>query len=72
MDLVNMSVLRRKAEEIGLCSYVRWGVGEERMHIWTSGRVMAECFEALLGAVYLDGGLQKAEEVLNRLALLPE
>lgn len=71
MDLVNMSVLRQAAEGMNLHLYVRWGNGEVRSHIWTSGRVLAECFEALIGAVYLDGGLYAAEIVMNGLDLLP-
>lgn len=54
--LVNMSVFRKIAESIRLPEYVRWGKGELRMKIWESGRVSAECFEAVIGAVYLDGG----------------
>lgn len=72
MDLVNMSVLRDAARSIHLEQYVRWGKGEARMHVWTSGRVLAECMEAFAGAVYLDGGINAAEEVLDRLSLLPE
>ncbi len=72
MDLVNMSVLRDAARAIHLEQYVRWGKGEERMHVWTSGRVLAECMEAFAGAVYLDGGIEAAEKVLDRLSLLPE
>jgi len=72
MDLVNMSVLRDAARSIHLEQYVRWGKGEARMHVWTSGRVLAECMEAFAGAVYLDGGIDAAEEVLDRPSLLPE
>lgn len=72
MDLVNMSVLRDAARSIHLEQYVRWGKGEARMHVWTSGRVLAECMEAFTGAIYLDGGIDAAEEVLDRLSLLPE
>jgi ribonuclease-3 len=68
---VNMSVLRRAAEEIGLKDYIRWGHGEERQEIWLSGRVLAEALEALIGAVFLDGGLSASENVLDRLGLLP-
>lgn len=71
MDMVNMSILRRAAEEIHMSQYVHWGNGEQQMHIWTSGRVLAECFEALIGAVYLDGGLCAAEQVMDNLRLLP-
>lgn len=72
MDYVNMSVLRDAAEKIQLEHYVRWGKGEAGMHVWTSGRVLAECMEAFAGAVYLDGGLDAAEKVLDRLSLLPK
>lgn len=71
MDLVNMSILRRAGEEIHLSEYIRWGKGELRMHIWTSGRVLAECIEALVGAVYLDGGLNAAGKVMDTLGLFP-
>jgi ribonuclease-3 len=71
MDLVNMSVLRQSAEKIHISQHVQWGKGEERMHIWTSGRVLAECFEALIGAVYLDGGLSAAEQILDNVNLFP-
>lgn len=71
MDLVNMSVLRDAAKSIHLEEYVRWGKGESRMHVWTSGRVLAECMEAFAGAVYLDGGIDAAEKVLASFSLLP-
>ncbi|HKM41128.1 MAG TPA: ribonuclease III domain-containing protein [Methanocorpusculum sp.] len=61
IDLVNMSVVRRVAEELGLPDYMKWGKGELRMQIWTSGKVSAECFEALMGAIYLDGGMGASE-----------
>jgi len=64
-DSVNMTVLRKAAEDIGLFRYVKWGRGEESQHIWTSGRVMAECIEAVAGAVYLDGGISSVEEILK-------
>jgi len=72
MDLVNMSVLREAARSIELEKYVRWGKGEAGMHVWTSGRVLAECLEALAGAVYLDGGIGAATKVLEQFSLLPE
>ncbi|HWQ67358.1 MAG TPA: ribonuclease III domain-containing protein [Methanospirillum sp.] len=69
MDMVNMTVLRQAAERCDLQSYILWGKGEERMHVWTSGRVLAECMEALIGAVYLDGGLSAAAGVMDHLGL---
>lgn len=70
-DLVNMTVLRKKAEDINLQSYVKWGLGEEKLHIWTSGRVLAESFEAIIGAVFIDGGYDSAKSVLIHLDMLP-
>jgi len=67
IDLVNMTVVRRLAEDIGLPEYMRWGKGEIRMQIWTSGRVSAECFEALIGAAYLDGGVEASAAILDHL-----
>lgn len=66
IDRVNMSALRRIGEELELPDLVLWGKGEISMHIWTSGRVLAECFEALMGAVYMDGGMTAARVVFER------
>ena len=72
MNLVNMSSLRRLAESLGLSGYVLWGKGEAGQHVWTSGRVLAECMEALCGAVYLDGDIGAVKDVLERLSFLGE
>lgn len=72
MDHVNMSVLRQAAENIQMNRYVSWGNGEKRNHIWTSGRVLAECIEALIGAVFLDGGYDSAGQVMKKIGLTPE
>ncbi len=72
MDLVNMSMLRQVAERIRMDQYVSWGNGEKRNHIWTSGRVLAECIEALIGAVFIDGGYDSAGRVMEKIGLTPE
>jgi ribonuclease-3 len=61
---VNMLQLRLRGESLELARYVRWGRGEGSQAIWTSGRVLAECYEALVGAVYLDGGIAAARTAL--------
>ena len=63
IEQVNMSVLRAIGEKIELPDLVLWGKGEISMQIWTSGRVLAECFEALMGAVFMDGGMDAAKKV---------
>jgi ribonuclease-3 len=60
--LVSASTLARVAEEIGLGEFLRLGVGEEK----TGGRgkraLLADTFEAVLGAIFLDGGLRAASD----------
>ena len=65
-NLVNMTVFRRFAESIGLPEFVTWGKGEQEMRIWESGRVSAECFEALAGAAYLDGGIAAVKTIFRK------
>lgn len=67
---VNMSILRTIAESINLAALVFWGKGEETQQVWLSGRVLAECCEAVIGAVFLDGGLGAARQVLSTLGLI--
>lgn len=67
MNMVNMTVLRRLAESIDLHRYVRWGKGESGQEIWRSGRVLAECMEAVCGAAYLDGGTAAVQRILVHL-----
>ncbi|WP_460006415.1 ribonuclease III domain-containing protein [Methanogenium cariaci] len=67
MNMVNMTVLRRLAESFGLHQYVTWGKGEYGQEIWRSGRVLAECMEAVCGAAYLDGGVDAVQKILVHL-----
>jgi ribonuclease III len=64
--LVNAHSLEAAARRLGLGEYLRLGRGEEK----TGGRekpaLLADAFEAVLGALYLDGGLAAAREVLRR------
>ncbi|MCP1714682.1 ribonuclease-3 [Methanocalculus alkaliphilus] len=61
---VNMLRLRMAAESLDLSTYVLWGKGEKSQEIWQSGRVLAECFEALIGALYIDGGIPIVKRVI--------
>ncbi len=65
--LVKESVLSEIANEISLGKYLRLGKGEEV----TGGRkkrsLLADAVEALLGAVYIDGGYEKARSLIVRL-----
>ena len=69
--LVSESGLARAAAAIDLGAWVFLGRGEER----TGGRarpsILANALEALMGAVYLDGGLAAAAAVAERLFEAP-
>jgi ribonuclease-3 len=64
--LVSASNLAELAEAIGLGAFILISRGEEK----TGGRrkrtILADAYEAVLGAIYLDGGTETAAEYLNR------
>ena len=65
--VVNAQALAEVARGLELGRYLRLGRGEET----TGGRdkvpILADTFEAVLGAIYLDAGLERAREVIDRL-----
>ena len=65
-SIVSTQALARKAEEIQLGEHLILGRGEEK----TGGRfkqaLLADAYEALIAAIYLDGGLEAAEAFLRR------
>jgi len=66
-SIVNGRTLALKALEVGMNSNLRLGKGEEK----TGGRgktsILAASFEAVIGAIYTDGGLQAAQRVVEAL-----
>jgi ribonuclease-3 len=64
--LVNAGALAAKARSLALSECLRLGKGEER----TGGRdkesILAAAYEALVGAVFLDGGYEAARAVVAR------
>lgn len=65
-QLVSRTSLARHAERLWLGAELRIGVGEERSGGRTKPSLLADCLEALFGAIYLDAGLDEA-----RGAILP-
>lgn len=49
-----------------LGTYIRIGKGEARMGGRNKENILADAFEAILGAVYLDSGLNSVREILER------
>ena len=66
---VRTSTLAVVSQKIGLNNFLLLSKGEEQ----TGGRkkegILADLFEAFLGAVYLDQGFEKAEEIFKKFLL---
>jgi len=65
-DAVNRRALAERARALGLDRLVRLGRGERRSGGRTKDSILANAFEAVLGALYLDGGLEAARAFLER------
>lgn len=65
-SLVSAASLARLGEAIDLGSFLILGRGEEK----TGGRrkhaIVADCYEALIAAIYLDGGIEAARAFIER------
>lgn len=71
----NKHVLSVLFNTLELWKFIQWGNSEKIDTIWvgTEGiRTSAECFEALMGAIYLDGKMKKAYEVFFHIFKLSE
>ncbi len=64
--LVNSSVLAEKATILKLGSLLRLGKGEEQSGGRNKPSILAGAFEALLGAVYEDGGYLASRRLVER------
>src|SRR5206468_2734880 len=64
-SLVNADVLARKARELDVGSALRFGKGEEKSGGREKVSILASAYEALLGAVYADGGYEAARAMVE-------
>lgn len=64
--LVNTSALAEKATQLDLGALLRLGKGEERSGGRSKPSILAGAFEAVLGAVYQDGGFEVARRLVER------
>ncbi|MGD8816067.1 MAG: ribonuclease III [Acidobacteriota bacterium] len=63
--LVSSDSLARRAEEIDLGTYLVLGKGEEKTDGRLKDSLLANSFEAVIAAVYLDGGLGAATRFID-------
>lgn len=65
-DLVNTVSLAQRARETGLDKLIRLGRGEEGQGGRSRDTVLSDVFEAVMAAVYQDGGYAAAQKVIAR------
>lgn len=67
--LVNAKMLAKLAESLGMNDYLLLSHGEAKDVGRARQYILADAFEALIGAIYLDQGHQKASEFVQRVIL---
>jgi ribonuclease-3 len=66
-ELVRRETLADVCEDAGLAPHIRLSAGERRSGTRASRRLRADVTEAVIGALYLDGGLAAARRFVERL-----
>ena len=66
-NLVKQDTLHQLAMDLGLAGMVRLGEGEMRSGGQHRPSILADALEAVIGAVYLDAGYDKAQALVMRL-----
>jgi ribonuclease-3 len=64
--LVSSTSLAAKARDFGMGDVIRLGVGEEKTGGRRKDSLLANLYEAMIAAVYLDGGIDAARQLLER------
>jgi ribonuclease-3 len=64
--LVSAGALARYARELGLGTHLVLGQGEERSGGRDKASLLADSLEAVIAAVYLDGGMRAAKRVVEK------
>jgi ribonuclease-3 len=70
--LVSAEYLVSVATRMGLGQYLRLGRGEERSGGRSKGTLLSDAMEAVIAALYLDAGMEKASEFIIHQMLEPE
>jgi ribonuclease-3 len=65
--VVRTGSLALAAEHLDLGAYLRLGRGEEQTNGRKKSSILADAFEAVIGAIFLDAGFSQADLVIRRL-----
>src|SRR5262249_1299201 len=63
--LVSSPTLAKASTDLGLGEFVRFGRGEERSGGRRKRALLADVFEAVIGAIFLDGGFEAARKFVE-------
>ena len=69
--LVSASSIHAAAKRLKIGMYLRLGPGEEKTGGREKKRLLADAYEAITGAIFLDGGLTASSAFLERTLLAP-
>ncbi len=64
--VVSETVLSKRAEELGLGTYILLSDNERSSGGGNRASILADAFEAVIGALYLDGGLPEARKFVEK------
>lgn len=63
--LTNTKTLYKVASDLGLGKYLKLSKGEEETHGRESKTILANTYEAVVGGIYLDQGIEATREFIN-------
>lgn len=65
-DLEREEKLAEIGRNLGIGPSIKLGIGEKKQKASEEPKVLAETFEALIAAIYLDGGFEAARETIGK------
>ena len=67
ISIVNQQALAERARDLGIGDFILLGKGEDAAGGRDKASILSDALEALIGAVYLDGGAAAAYDLVQRL-----
>ena len=66
IELEREETLAKISRKLGIGPFIKLGVGEEKHNLDDEPKVLAETLEAVIGAIYLDGGFVTSMNVIKK------
>lgn len=66
ISVVNQQALAERARDLGIGEFIMLGKGEDAAGGRDKASILSDALEALIGAIYLDGGASAAYDVVQR------